>query len=169
MTDENRNFRITAVCLGNICRSPIAEVVISEQLHHAGLSHLTTVESGGTAGWHEGNPADPRTIAALARAGYPISHRARMFTDDWFETSDLILGMDYQNVLDVRALTTDPAVIESIRPIRSFDPNLVHLPEDDPSLEVPDPYHGTDADFDGVVRMVESATAGIVDYVRLRV
>ena len=75
--------------------------------------------------------------------------------------------MDYQNVTDLRALTTDPQVIVRIRLYRSFDPVLMHLPEDDPALEVPDPYYGTPADFAAVVEMIENATTGIIDFAQL--
>lgn len=169
MVGENEPYRVVAVCLGNICRSPIAAAVLEAKLEAAGLAHLTAVESAGTSGWHVGGPADPRAQAALARAGYEISHRARMFEPDWFDRADLILGMDYQNVLDVRALAPSALDVERVRPIRSFDPALTYLPEDDPELEVPDPYYGETADFDEVVRMIEAASTGVIEHVRLNV
>jgi protein-tyrosine-phosphatase len=92
--------RIALVCLGNICRSPTAEVVMNSLLAQAGLD--AAAESCGTAGWHVGEPMDPRSAAVLASAGYdPSRHRARQFGPDWFDC-DLILVMDRQNLADVR-------------------------------------------------------------------
>jgi len=133
----------------------------------AGLSDRISVESAGTAGWHAGLDADHRARQALQTAGYPADHVARQFDATWLNRLDLVLGMDYQNVLDLRALTSDPREVERIRLYRSFDPVLMHLPEDDPSLEVPDPYYGTQDDFAQVVEMVENATIGIIDHARL--
>jgi len=75
--------------------------------------------------------------------------------------------MDYQNVVDLRALSTNPEEVERIRVYRSLDPVLMHLPEDDSALEVPDPYYGSQDDFAHVVEMVENATMGIIDYARV--
>ncbi|NQU37832.1 MAG: low molecular weight phosphotyrosine protein phosphatase [Actinobacteria bacterium] len=168
MTESTRpKFRIAVVCLGNICRSPIAEAVLSAHVDQAGLRDRIDVESAGTAGWHAGLDADHRARLALQTSGYSCAHSARQFDPSWLDDLDLVLGMDYQNVLDLRDLTSDPEQVESIRLYRSFDPALMHLPEDDPVLEVPDPYYGSQADFDAVVKMVENATAGIIDYARL--
>ncbi len=167
MPDSSGTYRIAAVCLGNICRSPIAESVLAARLREAGLGSRVRVESAGTAGWHEGSDADHRTRRELFTAGYPLDHSARQFDPLWFDELDLILGMDYQNVRDLRALTVDPDAHERIRMFRSFDPSLMHLPEDDPALAVPDPYYGTQADFAAVVAMAENASGGIIDHVRL--
>ena len=165
MTDSpSQQFRIAVVCLGNICRSPIAESVLRRTVDQAGLSERISVESAGTSGWHAGSDADHRARKALSTAGYSADHTARLFDSAWLSHLDLVLGMDYQNVLDLRALTSDPVEIERIRLYRSFDPVLMHLPEGDPALEVPDPYYGTQADFVQVVEMVENATTGIIDY-----
>lgn len=167
MPDATNRYNIAVVCLGNICRSPIAEKVLQQRLIVAGLDHLTAVESAGTAGWHVGEPADRRAQAALQRAGYDHSHVSQQFDPSWFDRLDLILGMDYDNVRDLRGMAPDTLVAGRVRIYRSFDPALMHLPEDDPELETPDPYYGSDADFDSVVAMVESAADGIVDHVRL--
>lgn len=168
MTDStSQQFRIAVVCLGNICRSPIAESVLTQHAEAAGLGDRIIVESAGTSGWHAGLDADHRARQALQTAGYSLDHAARQFDPAWLNRLDLVLGMDYQNVLDLRSLTTDPVEVERVRLYRSFDPVLMHLPEDDPALEVPDPYYGSQADFTDVVEMVENATTGIIDYARL--
>ena len=104
---------------------------------------------------------------ALRRAGYSYGHTAQQFDPGWFDRIDLVLGMDYDNVRDLRGMAPDSLQAGKVRIFRSFDPALMHLPEDDPALETPDPYYGTDADFDAVVAMVEPAADGIIDHVRL--
>ena len=160
-------FRIAVVCLGNICRSPIAESVLTQRVQEAALAARITILSAGTAGWHSGLDADHRAREALTAAGYALDHSARQFDPASLSQLDLVLGMDYQNVVDLRALTTNPEEVERIRVYRSLDPVLMHLPEDDSALEVPDPYYGSQDDFAHVVKMVENATMGIIDYARM--
>ena len=159
--------RVLFVCMGNICRSPIAEKVLEARVRAAGLENVVHVESAGTAGWHVGKAADRRSQDALQRAGYEFGHTAQQFTTHDFDRFDLVLGMDYDNVRDLRGMAPDSLQAGKVRIFRSFDPALMHLPEDDPALETPDPYYGTDADFDAVVAMVEPAADGIIDHVRL--
>lgn len=160
-------YRIIVVCLGNICRSPIAEVVLADRLDSAGLSDRATVESAGTGGWHIGSNADPRAQAAMTNAGYHHDHSARQFEPEWLTSADLVLGMDYANVEDLRALSPDGDANGVVRIFRSFDPTLMHLPEDDPALTVPDPYYGDSDGFTQVLEMIEHAADGIIDHVRL--
>lgn len=167
MTDSSGQYRIAVVCLGNICRSPIAEKVLAARIRDAGLSRRVVIESAGTGGWHAGQAADRRAEQALHRAGYEYAHVAKQFTLDDFERFDLVLGMDYDNVRDLRGLAPDSLIAGNVRIFRSFDASLMHLPEDDPALETPDPYYGDLADFEAVVAMVEPAADGIVDHVRL--
>lgn len=167
MAGSEDRYRIAVVCLGNICRSPIAEKVLEARIRDNGLDHVVDVESAGTAGWHVGKAADPRSQGALQRAGYEFAHTAQQFTSRDFERFDLVLGMDYDNVRDLRGIAPDQLVAGNVRIFRSFDPALMHLPEDDPALEVPDPYYGTVADFDAVIAMIEPAANGVVDHVRL--
>lgn len=160
-------YRIIVACLGNICRSPIAEAVLADRLARAGLSDRVTVESAGTSGWHVGSNADPRAQATMTNAGYTHHHSARQFDPDWLTSGDLVLGMDQDNVEDLRALSPDGDAEGVVRIFRSFDPQLMHLPEDDPALAVPDPYYGDAEGFTEVLEMIEQAADGIVDHVRL--
>ena len=160
-------YRIAAVCLGNICRSPIAEAVLIDRLDSGGLGNLVTVDSAGTSNWHAGGDADPRTLAVLDRNDYSIDHTAKQFQRSHFADRDLILAMDRSNLDDLRAIAPDDAAIEKIRLLRSFDPGLMHLPEDDPELDVPDPYSGGADGFAEVLRMIEIASDGVIDFVRL--
>lgn len=140
-------MRITTVCLGNICRSPIAAAVLATDLADLDVE----VDSMGTAGWHVGRGADPRAVAALERAGYAIDHSARQAGPGDLVGSDLVLAMDESNLADLRRMGVDAVLI------RSFDPDA-----DDSS--VADPYYGTDADFDDVVEVIRATVPGVRAY-----
>ncbi len=95
-------YRIALVCLGNICRSPTAHVVLEQRLADAGLADRVEVASSGTGGWHVGNPMDSRAAATLSAAGYdPSRHRARQYDASWPAAYDLVLVMDEANLADV--------------------------------------------------------------------
>jgi len=145
-------FRICLVCLGNICRSPMAEVVLRSTLDRHGLTEVV-VDSAGTGGWHVGEPMDTRAAAALAAAGYDGSrHRARQFDSGWFAERDLVLAMDRENLRALRRIAPPDA---DVRLLRSFDPDA---PE---GAEVPDPYYGGEEGFATVLAMVEAAAEGV--------
>ncbi len=137
-------IRITCVCLGNICRSPIAQAVLAAELGDLDVE----VDSVGTGGWHVGEGADPRAVQALTRAGYDLEHLARQADPRALASSDLILAMDAANLRDLRHMGVQADLL------RSFDPHA-----DD--TEVPDPYYGSEDGFDEVVAMVRSAVPGI--------
>ncbi|MDA3627152.1 low molecular weight phosphotyrosine protein phosphatase [Saccharopolyspora sp. WRP15-2] len=151
-------MHISFICSGNICRSPMAELVFSEQLRRAGLDGQVEVSSAGTGPWHAGEPADPRTAKVLADHGYPTEHVAAQI-DDHHLGADLLLAMDAGHLRAVRRLADDPS---KVRLMRSFDPSS----ED--GAEVPDPYYGGPNGFDDVLAMVEAAMPGLLDWVRER-
>jgi protein-tyrosine phosphatase len=147
-------YRIGFVCLGNICRSPMAEVILTELVDSAGLSAKVTVTSCGTGGWHVGEPMDLRAATALLAEGYdPSLHRAQQLTPSWLE-QDLVLAMDAQNLHDVLDVVDGAGESEHVRLFRSFDPLVPDdaAPED---RDVPDPYYGGEEGFAAVVGMVE--------------
>lgn len=151
------SYRIAMVCLGNICRSPTAQVVLSAQLADAGLGDRVEVTSAGTGDWHVGDPMDRRAAAELAGSGYdPTAHRARQFDDGWFD-HDLVLVMDAQNLQNVAALGGSPG---QVRMFRSFDP------DGGPESEVPDPWHGGPEGFTEVLAMVERTCRVLVAELR---
>jgi len=159
--DTPRPYRITVVCLGNICRSPIGEAVLRARVEDVGLADRVTVDSAGTGDWHLGHPADPRALAALDAAGYPHDHVARQIRRHWFDDLDLVLAMDQSNYADLRRMM--PADGPELRMFRSFDPALAALPEPHPDLDVPDPYYGGPEGFTEVLDMIEQAVDGLVD------
>lgn len=161
------DFEILTVCLGNICRSPMAEAVLLDRIAAARLDDRVTVSSAGTGSWHIGHEADPRARETLRLRGYEFSHRARQITSDWVRRSDLVLAMDRWNLQDLREVAPASTDVTRIRLLRSFDPELTHLPEDDERLDVPDPYYGDADDFRQALRQIENAVTGVVDHVRL--
>jgi protein-tyrosine phosphatase len=155
-------LRITTVCLGNICRSPIAEAVLRERIDRAGLSDLVTVDSAGTGDWHIGYEADPRSQAILTQNGYELTHTARQITSSWMAELDIILVMDQSNYTNVAALIRDSGQEPELYMMRSFDPELRHLGEVHPDLDVPDPYWDKDEGFALVLEMIERAADAFV-------
>lgn len=159
------DYRITTVCLGNICRSPMAEAVIRARVDDADLGSRVRVDSAGTDGWHIGEDADPRALQTLRAAGYDLAHSGRQITTAWFlepGSPDLLLTMDSSNYATVLALAPDDAARERVRMMRSFDPALAGLEPGDPRLDVPDPWYGDHDGFTEVLAMLEAAADGLV-------
>jgi protein-tyrosine phosphatase len=148
---EPGRYAISFVCLGNICRSPMAAVVLEAKLADAGLADRVEVSSSGTGDWHVGDPMDRRAAATLTDAGYdPSRHRARQYDHARRTSFDLLLAMDATNLADIGGRD------ERVLLFRDFDPV-------DPGADVPDPYYGGPAGFEEVLDMVERTSAAIVD------
>jgi protein-tyrosine phosphatase len=145
------------ICMGNICRSPIAEHVMRKKAEDAGLD--VHVESAGTGGWHAGEPADHRAQQVLSDNGYTHTHRAQQITPAWLSSFDYLIVMDDNNLESLcRVARADDH--HKIALLRSFD-EQAHG-----GAEVPDPYYGTRKDFDDVLEMVERACDGFVAHLR---
>ena len=154
-TDPSR-LSVSFVCTGNICRSPMAEVVFRELVRERGLEQAITIRSSGTGSWHIGDPADPRAVAALHASGFDgAAHRARRFDAVEFDELDLIIALDRSHLRALRALAPDDAQ-DRIRLLRDFDPE----PGDG---EVPDPYYDDDSRFAEVLAMIERSCAGLLE------
>lgn len=148
---EDGHYRIALVCLGNICRSPMAHVVLEARIDEAGLADRVQVESSGTGDWHVGNRMDSRAAATLTTAGYDATrHRARQYDATSAGQFDLVLAMDRDNLDDLGGVTP------RVRLFRDFDPVGT-------GGDVPDPYYGGDAGFEEVLTMVERTSASLVD------
>ena len=155
-------YRIAVVCLGNICRSPMADVVLGARVADAGLGDRIRVESFGTGDWHVGGPMDHRAAATLTAEGYDASrHRARQVTRGDLDGVDLVLAMDHANEADLRNLGVDPG---RLRMFRAFDAEATAGHDD----EVPDPYYGGDDGFTEVLTMVERTSDRLVDALAAR-
>jgi protein-tyrosine phosphatase len=138
------------VCLGNICRSPTAQVVLERRLAEAGLDDRVVVRSAGTGHWHVGDPMDSRAAATLRAAGYdPSRHRARQYAASWADEHDLVLAMDADNLADLGGRS------ERVGLFRDHDPV-------DPGSDVPDPYYGGADGFAQVLAIVERTSDALV-------
>jgi protein-tyrosine phosphatase len=154
--DPFRIYRICLVCLGNICRSPMAEVILRGELAKAGLAGKAEVDSAGTGNWHAGGPMDSRARAELARHGFDGSgHRARQIERSWLGDYDLIAAMDRSNLRDLQRMAGSQPAWDRIVLFRSFDPAA---PRD---ADVPDPYDGGGKDFARAFDLVQAAARGL--------
>jgi protein-tyrosine phosphatase len=148
------------VCTGNICRSPIAALVLGARLEEEGLADQVRVTSAGTGHWHVGEGADPRARRVLAAHGYPTGHVAAQVSEDHL-SADLLVALDAGHAAVLRELLGTGSAEGEVRLLRSFDPAA-----DDG--DVPDPYYGDYADFVEVLGQVEAAVPGLVEWVRAR-
>jgi len=150
-------MKVLMVCLGNICRSPLAEGILSRMAEEAGLSW--EVDSAGTGSWHIGQQPDPRSIAIAREKGLDITHqRGRQFDQEDFDRFDLILTMDRENYRNVMQL----ARTEDDRQKVAMIMNLAQPGKD---LSVPDPYWN-DKGFEQVYDMLEHACERLVEQVK---
>jgi protein-tyrosine phosphatase len=154
-------MRILFVCLGNICRSPTAEAVLRALAAREAPELSVEVDSAGTAGYHLGEPPDPRSCAAAARRGYDMRALcARIVEPGDFERFDLILAMDEENLRVLRRRAPTVAH-ERLRLFLEFAP--AGAPQ-----EVPDPYYGGPNGFEEVLDLAETAARGLLDHLRQR-
>jgi len=160
------------VCTGNICRSPIAEVVLRRRLDEAGLGDDVVVDSAGTSDEEHGNPVDRRARAVLAEAGYEVpAHRAHQATRAELGGRDLVLAMTARHARWLRTAAPDEAAAGRVRMYRSFDPAApsVEGPDavaDEAALDIEDPWYGDRSDFESTLAQVEAAADAVVEHVR---
>jgi protein-tyrosine phosphatase len=151
-------YRVCLVCLGNYCRSPMAETVLRAYLDGAGLGQAVVVDSAGTGDWHVRQPMNQMAQQALARRGYDGSaHRGRQLKPSWLAERDLFLAMDGDNLAALRRMAgrADSARIRLFGEAGGL--GEVH------GGEVPDPYGGTADDYDHVLDLLTAAAPVIVD------
>jgi protein-tyrosine phosphatase len=151
--------RILFVCMGNICRSPLAQGIFEDVLRREGLEDEVFVDSAGTGAWHVGSPPDERAQRSAGQRGLDLSsQRARRITPEDCKTFDYILTMDEDNYHAVASLCRGSAVV---RPFLDFAANS-------PETEVPDPYYGGPDGFEHVLDLVEDASEGLLEDIRKR-
>lgn len=148
-------FRVIFVCTGNICRSPMAEVVFRDFAERQGLGPRIESSSASTGEWHVGERADNRTLDALERRGYDGSrHRAKPFTAASFAENDLVVALDRTHERVLREWARDEDQEGKVTLLLTFD-------RDAENLDVPDPYYAEAEMFDVVLAMIETATRGL--------
>ena len=156
-------YRVSVVCWGNICRSPMAEHLLRAAIDESDLAGSVVVDSFGTSTEELGNGMDPRAVDALRRNGSRdtgwATHRARQFHADHFDSHDLVLAADHVHERILRERARDRDDREKVALLRSFDPAAVA----DGDLGMADPWYGDDADFDETFRQIASAIPGILE------
>jgi protein-tyrosine phosphatase len=152
-------MRVLFVCMGNICRSPMAEGVFKRCVAEAGLSHYIASDSAGTHEYHIGEPPDARAQRAVERRGYDISGlRGRQVTRRDFREFDYVLAMDETNLRLLARLCPQ----EHAHKLKLF----MDFHADPAMREVPDPYYGGVQGFESVLDMVEKAAQGLLRHLR---
>ena len=154
-------IRVLMVCMGNICRSPMAHGVFAERIREAGLDHAVDVDSAGTHSYHVGEPPDRRAQAAARARGYELSgQRARRLVADDFRNFDYVLVMDDENLRNARTLQPSDG--------RARLHRFLEFAGSRPEREVPDPYYGGAQGFATVMDLVEEAATGFLSHLRQR-
>ena len=149
-------FRICFVCTGNICRSPMAEAIFRRLIAEGHYEGRIAVESAATGDWHVGEPADPRTIAALKTRGYDGSrHRARQFDPDSFADLDLVVAFDRGQERTLREWATSEPERAKVQLLMTFGP------DGSGTMDVPDPYYSDAALFESVLATIERASVAL--------
>ena len=152
---SSRSTRVLFVCTGNICRSPLAEAVFKDLVQKRGLEHRYEVDSAGTHGYHEGDPADPRTIRVGEKHGLQVDSIAREIRDDDFSRFDVLVAMDRGHVREMRARCPKP-----------LQSKLLLMPDYDPEgalKDVPDPYYGGFDGFEQIYRILVGCSRGLLE------
>ncbi|MHA7279571.1 low molecular weight protein-tyrosine-phosphatase [Arthrobacter sp. MDT2-2] len=158
-------YRIVTVCTGNICRSPMAELMLTHAFAKAGMAGDVVVDSAGTTDWEAGRPIDERAATKLTELGIESHlHRARRFEPSWYRERHLILALDLDHYRELRSEAPNDDARDRIHLLREFDPSTTDT--DLEELGIYDPWYGDASDFEATWRMVDAAVDGVVRYVR---
>ena len=153
-------INVLFVCLGNICRSPLAEAVFNRLIQQEGLDDAIASDSAGTSDYHLGEPPDRRTLDVIQKKGLDIEHLGRQFIREDFQDFDYIIAMDESNLANIRKL-------EDAQQEGSYRLFLMREFEDDADdLNVPDPYWGGDSGFLEVHDIVLQSGKNLLDYIK---
>ena len=152
-------MKVLFVCLGNICRSPLAEAIFLHKIKEKGLENDFQASSCGTADYHIGDPPDPRTIRNAAKNGIEIHHVCRQLTNSDLDNFDLIVAMDKSNYISILNLKNASANAHKIFLMREFDSRGT-------GEDVPDPYSGREQDFQEVFEILDWSIDGLIEYLK---
>lgn len=152
---KDKKTSILFVCLGNICRSPMAEAIMQKRVEETEVKNLFHIDSAGLISYHEGEGADPRMKSHAFRHGYRLTHISRPVRPSDFDDFDLIIGMDDSNYDKLRRLA--PTLEAEAKVQRMTDYCTQHVID-----HVPDPYYGGAQGFENVIEILEDACAGLL-------
>lgn len=153
--------KVLFVCLGNICRSPLAEALFSKHVLDLGLVNEFQIDSCGTSNYHIGDYPDTRSYQNALVNGVRIEHRGRQLTYDDLIEYDYLLAMDRSNLADIQKLTKQDGKEGQLLMMREFDPGANQI-------DVPDPYYGGDNGFQEVFEILERSTSELVLHLQKR-
>lgn len=157
MATESNTIKVLFICLGNICRSVAAEEVFRTLVRRRGLSSHYEIDSAGLIDYHEGELADGRMRQHASERGYHLTHRSRPITNGDFHKFDYIIAMDADNIRRLRRIAPSAEAMEKVMLMADF---LREHEED----SVPDPYYGTEKDFEHVLDLLEDASQALCDF-----
>lgn len=154
-----KKVKVLFVCLGNICRSPLAEAIFNHKIATMGLQHIVMADSCGTANYHVGDSPDPRTIANAKRNGVMIEHIGQQLSFHHLTDFDFVLAMDKSNHQNILKLHNAEKYSSKVLLMRSFDQERKHD-------EVPDPYYGNDRDFQEVFEILDQSVESFIAFLK---
>ena len=151
-------MKVLFVCLGNICRSPLAEAIFKHKIQNEEFGNLVMADSCGTSNYHIGDPPDERTRQNAAKNGVSLNHRGRQLKSADLIEFDYILAMDRSNYRNILNLPGAGAYEHKVLLMRAFDP--------EEGEEVPDPYYGSEREFQEVFEILDRAVDGFIGRIR---
>jgi len=153
---DSARTSVLFVCLGNICRSPLAEGIFDHLVQEAGLDDRFDIDSAGTGAWHVGERPDARAAMVASKHGVELESRARQITDNDLDRFDYVIAMDRENLRNIERMAGATGSEAEVHLLREFDPAA----EGD---EVPDPYYGGASGFETVYEMVHRSCQTLLD------
>jgi protein-tyrosine phosphatase len=157
---------ISFVCLGNICRSPMAEGVFKRLAEQAGLADRFHIESAGIGGWHAGEPADFRALATARAHGVILTNRAQQIRRADFARLDVLMALDTDVAEELRRMAPTPADRAKVHLLREYDPVVsdnARAVSEAADLDVPDPYYGGREVFEDAYQMIERSSRRLLE------
>ena len=153
-SDSDRTS-VLFVCLGNICRSPLAEGIFDHLVHEAGLDDRFDIDSAGTGAWHVGERPDARAAMVATKHGIELDSRARQITSDDLDRFDYVIAMDRENLRNVSRMVDASDSETEVHLLRTFD--------EEEGDEVPDPYYGGASGFETVYEMLHRSCQTLLE------